>query len=400
MVQFENVGVRYGTGPEVLSDITFDLPDSSFHFVTGPSGAGKSSLLKLMYLALRPSRGLISLFARNAASYTTDELPAVRRQIGVVFQNFRLIDHLSTFDNVALPLRVSGAAESMIQKHVTELLGWVGLADHLEARPPTLSGGQQQRVAIARAVIARPRLLLADEPTGNVDDMIAVRLLYLFEELNRMGTTVVIATHNEYLVNRFGIHNYISKVGAWTHALPPAATDMAQRTDLPLSDDSTTRLVPWIVGVMAYLAALALAAALTLSNVAREWGDGLEGSLTVQIPAAEDDALQTTDAKIVAAVRVLLKTDGVDSARPIPLAEIGKMLEPWLGSVAATTDSAIATGHRRSAQAGCDDRFYHPRRASEERGARVPRLRPTRNGGIRCSCSSNPSRPWQSSSYY
>ena len=222
MVQFENVGVRYGTGPEVLSDITFDLPDSSFYFVTGPSGAGKSSLLKLMYLALRPSRGLISLFARNAASYTTDELPAVRRQIGVVFQNFRLIDHLSTFDNVALPLRVSGAAESMIQKHVTELLGWVGLADHLEARPPTLSGGQQQRVAIARAVIARPRLLLADEPTGNVDDMIAVRLLYLFEELNRMGTTVVIATHNEYLVNRFR-HPQLHLEGGRLDARPPAA---------------------------------------------------------------------------------------------------------------------------------------------------------------------------------
>ena len=204
MVQFENVGVRYGTGPEVISDITFDLSDGSFHFVTGPSGAGKSSLLKLMYLALRPSRGLISLFGRNAASIEKTELPAIRRQIGVVFQNFRLIDHLSTFDNVALPLRVSGAAENMVQKHVGELLGWVGLADHLEAKPPTLSGGQQQRVAIARAVIGRPRLLLADEPTGNVDDQIAVRLLYLFEELNRMGTTVVIATHNEFLVKRFG----------------------------------------------------------------------------------------------------------------------------------------------------------------------------------------------------
>ena len=224
VVQFENVGVRYGTGPEVLSDITFDLPDSSFHFVTGPSGAGKSSLLKLMYLALRPSRGLISLFARNAASYTTDELPAVRRQIGVVFQNFRLIDHLSTFDNVALPLRVSGAAESMIQKHVTELLGWVGLADHLEARPPTLSGGQQQRVAIARAVIARPRLLLADEPTGNVDDMIAVRLLYLFEELNRMGTTVVIATHNEFLVNRFR-HPQLHLEGGRLDTRPPGTSN-------------------------------------------------------------------------------------------------------------------------------------------------------------------------------
>ena len=204
MVQFENVGVRYGTGPEVLSDITFGLPDGSFHFVTGPSGAGKSSLLKLMYLTLQPSRGLIKIFDRNAIEIDREELPIIRRQIGVVFQNFRLIDRLSTFDNVALPLRINGTRENLIQKYVGELLSWVGLADHVEARPPTLSGGQQQRVAIARAVIGRPRLLLADEPTGNVDDQIAVRLLYLFEELNRMGTTVVIATHNEFLVKEFG----------------------------------------------------------------------------------------------------------------------------------------------------------------------------------------------------
>tara|TARA_B100001142_G_C14096257_1_gene563363 strand:+ start:40 stop:714 length:675 start_codon:yes stop_codon:yes gene_type:complete len=204
MVQFENVGVRYGTGPEVLRDITFGLPDGSFHFVTGPSGAGKSSLLKLMYLTLQPSRGLIKIFDRNAVEIDREELPVIRRQIGIVFQDFRLIDRLSTFDNVALPLRIAGTRENLIQKYVGELLSWVGLADHVEARPPTLSGGQQQRVAIARAVIGRPRLLLADEPTGNVDDQIAVRLLYLFEELNRMGTTVVIATHNEFLVKEFG----------------------------------------------------------------------------------------------------------------------------------------------------------------------------------------------------
>jgi len=204
MVQFENVGVRYGTGPEVLSDISFGLPDGSFHFVTGPSGAGKSSLLKLMYLTLQPSRGLVKIFDRNAVEINREELPIIRRQIGIVFQNFRLIDRLSTFDNVALPLRITGTRENLIQKYVGELLSWVGLADHVEARPPTLSGGQQQRVAIARAVIGRPRLLLADEPTGNVDDQIAVRLLYLFEELNRMGTTVVIATHNEFLVKEFG----------------------------------------------------------------------------------------------------------------------------------------------------------------------------------------------------
>lgn len=203
MIRFENVGMRYGTGPEVLRDITFELKPGTFHFMVGASGAGKSTLLKLMYLALRPTRGLITIFDRNLASIPRDELPDIRRRIGVVYQDFRLLNHLSAFDNVALPLRVNGAREDVVQKHVGELLGWVGLADHINALPPTLSGGQKQRVAIARAVISRPSLLLADEPTGNVDDAIAVRLLYLFEELNRMGTTVIIATHNRSLVERF-----------------------------------------------------------------------------------------------------------------------------------------------------------------------------------------------------
>jgi cell division transport system ATP-binding protein len=156
-----------------------------------------------MFLAHRPSRGFITLFDRDVTRIPRVELPDLRRRIGVVFQDFRLVQHLSAFDNVALPLRVAGRPEDVVRKHVTELLTWVGLKDHLQARPPTLSGGQQQRVAIARAVIAHPKLLLADEPTGNVDDTIAVRLLYLFEELNRMGTTVVIATHNQSIISRF-----------------------------------------------------------------------------------------------------------------------------------------------------------------------------------------------------
>ncbi|NQU58078.1 MAG: ATP-binding cassette domain-containing protein, partial [Rhodospirillales bacterium] len=131
-------------------------------------------------------------------------LPALRRRVGVVFQEFRLMRHLSAFDNVALPLRVAGTRKSEIQHNVEELLSWVGLRDHMDARPPTLSGGQQQRLAIARAVIARPKLLLADEPTGNVDDQMAMRLMHLFEELNKLGTTIVIATHNETLVKRLG----------------------------------------------------------------------------------------------------------------------------------------------------------------------------------------------------
>lgn len=203
VIRFENVGLRYGTDPEVLRDVSFTLPPGSFHFLTGPSGAGKSSLLKLMYLAHRPSRGLITLFGRDMARTTRAELPELRRQIGVVFQEFSLLDHLPALDNVALPLRMAGASESDIVEHCTEILRWVGLGNHLQALPSTLSGGQQQRVAIARAVINRPRLLLADEPTGNVDDGIGMRLLYLFEELHKLGTTVVIATHNEALIRRF-----------------------------------------------------------------------------------------------------------------------------------------------------------------------------------------------------
>lgn len=202
VVEFDSVGLRYGHGPEILQNIDFTLPAGSFHFLTGPSGAGKSSLLRMIYLAQAPSRGRVALFGRDTYLARRYELPALRRRIGVVFQEFRLLDHLSTLDNVALPLRVSGASEADVRKFVPELLGWVGLADHLSAKPSTLSGGQKQRVAIARAVIARPDLLLADEPTGNVDDDIAMRLMYLFEELNRLGTTVLVATHNENLIKR------------------------------------------------------------------------------------------------------------------------------------------------------------------------------------------------------
>jgi cell division transport system ATP-binding protein len=203
IVRFENVGMRYRLGAEVLHDVSFSLPAGSFHFLTGPSGAGKSSLMRLMYLAHRPSRGMISIFGRDVSTVPRTELAALRRRIGVVFQEFRLIDHLSALDNVALPLRIAGAKEDQIRDHVAELLRWVGLDGQIDAKPTTLSGGEQQRVAIARAVIARPQLMLADEPTGNVDGDIAIRLMYLLEELNKIGTTVVVATHNEALIERF-----------------------------------------------------------------------------------------------------------------------------------------------------------------------------------------------------
>ena len=202
IVQFDNVGLRYGTDREVLSDVSFTLYPGSFYFLTGASGAGKTSLLKLLYLAQRPSRGMIRMFGADAITLPRERLPALRRRLGVVFQDFRLVQHLSAFDNVALPLRVAGVVERELQKPVTDMLEWVGLADRMQARPATLSGGEQQRVAIARAVIGRPDMLVADEPTGNVDPEMAIKLLRLFEALNRLGTTVVVATHDIHLLKK------------------------------------------------------------------------------------------------------------------------------------------------------------------------------------------------------
>jgi cell division transport system ATP-binding protein len=200
IVEFDSVGLRYGTGAEVLRDLDFRLRRGGFYFLTGPSGAGKTSLLKLLYLAQRPTRGRIQLFGEELSAAPRDGLPDFRRRIGVVFQDFRLIRHLSAFDNVALPLRIAGKSEEEVEGPVREMLAWVGLADRSSARPPTLSGGEQQRVAIARAVINRPELLVADEPTGNVDAEMAKRLLHLFTALNRLGTTVVVATHDVGLI--------------------------------------------------------------------------------------------------------------------------------------------------------------------------------------------------------
>lgn len=202
MLRFDNVGMRFGRGPEILRDVSFLLEAGSFTFLTGASGAGKTTLLRLMFLALPPTRGLINLFGCDLATTTRSVFPSLRRRIGVVFQDFRLLYHLSAFDNVALPLRLAGQRTEEYARDVRELLGWVGLGEKLNAKPPALSGGEQQRVAIARAVVARPDLLLADEPTGNVDPDIAQRLVRLFAELNRLGTTVLIATHDRTLLER------------------------------------------------------------------------------------------------------------------------------------------------------------------------------------------------------
>ena len=213
MIRFENVGLRYGFGAEVLRDLSFHINTRSFQFLTGPSGAGKTSLLRLMFLSLKPTRGLISMFDRDTATLTKDDRATLRRHIGIVFQDFRLLDHLTTYENVALPFRVLGKDEATYRNEVIELLNWVGLGERVDALPPVLSGGEKQRAAIARAVIARPQLLLADEPTGNVDPNLGQRLLRLFIELNRLGTSVVIATHDIALMDEYDARRLVLHEG-------------------------------------------------------------------------------------------------------------------------------------------------------------------------------------------
>ncbi len=206
MIRLERVGLQYGAGatagPDVLRDVSFVIPPGGFRWLQGPSGAGKSSLMRLLHLAIRPRSGKLTVLGTDIGAASRATLPPLRRRIGMVFQDFRLLMHLTAFDNVALPLRIEGRPEGQIRADVTEILRWVGLADKAGSRPAEMSGGEQQRVAIARAVVGRPSLLLADEPTGNLDDVQAVRLMRLLAELNRLGTTVVVATHNDALVAR------------------------------------------------------------------------------------------------------------------------------------------------------------------------------------------------------
>jgi len=216
VIRFENVGLRYGMGREILRDVSFNIPPGSFQFLTGPSGAGKTSLLRLMFLALKPTRGLITVFDRDTSLLARNEMPPLRKRIGIVFQDFRLLDHLTTYENVSLPLHVHGRAETSYRAEVEELLHWVGLGERMHVLPPVLSGGEKQRAAIARALIGQPEILLADEPTGNVDPPLARRLLRLFVELNRLGTAVVIATHDLSLMDQVDARRMILDDGRLT----------------------------------------------------------------------------------------------------------------------------------------------------------------------------------------
>ena len=205
VVRVDDVSMRYGRAPETLKDLTFTLAPGSFHFVTGASGAGKTSLLKLLFLAAKPSKGLMHLFGQDVSTVAREDQPFLRRRIGVVYQEFKLLEHMSAFDNTALPLRIEGRKADSYRNDVAELLAWVGLKHRMHAMPATLAGGEKQRLAIARAVVNRPEILLADEPTGNVDPEMGLRILKLFVELNRLGTTVLFATHDEDLVARSGM---------------------------------------------------------------------------------------------------------------------------------------------------------------------------------------------------
>jgi cell division transport system ATP-binding protein len=213
LIQFENVGLRYGMGPEVLRDVSFSIAPESFQYLTGPSGAGKTTLIRLMLMMLKPTRGMVHLFGHDVGRIDSPKLTTLRRRMGIVFQDFRLLDHLTVYENVSLPLRVAGKDEGGYRSEVVELLRWVGLGERMHMLPPVLSGGEQQRAAIARALIARPELLLADEPTGNVDPTLARRLIRLFLELQALGTAVVVATHDVGLMDQFDARRLVLNNG-------------------------------------------------------------------------------------------------------------------------------------------------------------------------------------------
>ncbi len=203
-ISFANVAARYDGTPEILTDVSFNIGNGGFYFLSGASGAGKTTLLRLIYQLHRPSRGQIKLFGHVTNDMTRDEITKIRQKMAIVFQEYSLLSHLSVFDNVALPLRVRGTDEKKIKKLVTKVLDWVGLGKYADANPKSLSGGQQQRVSVARAIIVQPSILLADEPTGNLDDENASRLMELFIQMNKMfGTTIILATHNQKLMDTY-----------------------------------------------------------------------------------------------------------------------------------------------------------------------------------------------------
>ena len=203
-ISFANVAAQYDGTPEILTDVSFNIGTGSFYFLSGASGAGKTTLLRLIYQLHKPSRGIVKLFGKTTNDMSRDEITDIRQKMAIVFQEYSLLSHLSVFDNVALPMRVRGVSEDKIKKLVLKVLDWVGLGKYADANPRTLSGGQQQRVSVARAIIVQPSILLADEPTGNLDDENASRLMDLFIKMNKaFGTTIILATHNKKIMETY-----------------------------------------------------------------------------------------------------------------------------------------------------------------------------------------------------
>ncbi len=232
-ISFANVAAAYDNADEVLSDVSFNISAGSFYFLSGASGAGKTTLLRLIYQLHKPARGQIKLFGKNTGDMTRDDIARLRHKMAIVFQEYSLLSHLTVFDNVALPLRVRGISESKIQKLVAKVLEWVGLGKYADANPKSLSGGQQQRVSVARAIIVQPSILLADEPTGNLDDENASRLMELFIQMNKMfGTTIILATHSKKLMDTYKfpvIHVENHKVGFQGTAAARTTADAAAK---------------------------------------------------------------------------------------------------------------------------------------------------------------------------
>lgn len=228
VLRLKSIAMRYERGEEVLRDLDLTIKAGSFHFLIGPSGAGKTSLLRLVSLSHPPSRGTLELFGRDVSRLDRNEQAAVRRRIGVVFQDFRLLEHLTAFDNVALPLRISGVEEEKISSFVSEMLSWLGLADFMEFRPAKLSMGQRQLVTIARAVVTRPTLLLADEPLSNLDSRRRERVMYLFTQMHRLGTAILMATHDLDLLRRYPFGVLEMDGGRLVRHEPPAARRAAE----------------------------------------------------------------------------------------------------------------------------------------------------------------------------
>jgi len=203
MITLSHIGLRYSGGPEILSDFSLTIEEESFHYLTGPSGSGKTSLMRLLNIEKIPSRGDIHFFGKDLSKTNRNNRALMRQKIGVIFQNFRLIPTLSVYDNIALPLRLHGIKDKDIKQEIHAIAKWIGLHDYLKVKPVFLSGGQQQRVAIARAIITKPKILLADEPTGSLDDEMGEKIMMLFEELNKKGTAIIVATHNKKLIKQF-----------------------------------------------------------------------------------------------------------------------------------------------------------------------------------------------------